>query len=171
MRTISPDLQRSEARSPDPFPSRPEYAEVSREVRPAPPRYRNEIGKYSVHRASHCAACGRCVETCRHGVHVRPEGYLHVLRPYDYRCIGSGCKDTGRYCVDACPRGALALSANPVAETLGDHRWTPDLLMSTWAMAETGRPPGPQFESEVGASGGGFDRLRFRFPDTIPGGL
>ena len=171
MSTIPSNLQRAEPQSPDAFLSRPEYAEVSREVRPAPPRYRNEIGKYSIHRASHCEDCGRCVETCRFGVHVRPEGYLHVMRPFDYRCIGTGCKDTGSYCIDACPHGALKLSVNPAAETMGDHRWTPDLLMSTWAMAETGRPPGNHLECEVGGSGGGFDRLRFRFPDSPPPGL
>ena len=48
---------------------------------------------------------------------------------------------------------------------MGDYRWTPDLLVSTWDMAETGSPPGKHLESEVGDSGGGFDRLRFRFPD------
>jgi ferredoxin len=171
MTTLPSDLQRAEPESPDAVRTRPEYAEVSREVRPAPPRYRNEIGKYSIYRASQCADCGRCVETCGYGVHVRPEGYLHVLRPYDYRCIGPDCKDTGCCCIDACPQGALKLSANPVSETMGDHRWTPDLLMSTWAMAETGRPPGRHLESEIGTSGGGFDRLRFRFPDSPPPGL
>ena len=54
---------------------------------------------------------------------------------------------------------------------MGDYRWTPDLLVSTWQMAETGRPPGRHLESEVGASGGGFDRLRFRFPDAPPADL
>ncbi len=171
MSTVPSDLQRAESRSPDALTSRPEYAEVSREVRPAPPRYRNEIGKYGIYRASGCESCGRCVETCRFGVHVRPEGYLHVIRPFDYRCIGPGCKDTGRYCIDACPRGALKLSVNPAAETIGDHRWTPDLLMSTWAMADTGLPPGNHLEREVGGSGGGFDRLRFRFPASPPPGL
>ena len=38
-------------------------------------------------------------------------------------------------------------------------------------MAETGLPPGRHLESEVGASGGGFDRLRFRFPDSLPSDL
>jgi len=31
---------------------------VSREVHIAPPRYRNEIGKFSVRRDSQCTACG-----------------------------------------------------------------------------------------------------------------
>jgi glutamate synthase domain-containing protein 2 len=116
-------------------------------------------------------ACGRCVETCEHGVHVRPKGYGPIVRPFDYRCIGPGCAETGRYCIDACPRGALSLSENPVFETMGDYRWTPDLLAATWAMAETGRRPPAHLESEIGASGGGFDRLRLRFPDSpAPGG-
>jgi glutamate synthase domain-containing protein 2 len=75
---------------------------------------------------------------------------------------------TDRNCVDACTQGALSLRKNPTFTTLGDHRWTADLIASTWRMAETGRPPEPHLESEVGASGGGFDRLRFRFPVSPP---
>ena len=161
---------------PEPEPrdgllSQPEYAEVSREMRPAAPRYRNEIGKYSIRRASSCVACGRCVELCEHGVHVHPRDYRSIIRPFDYRCIGYDCEKTGRYCIDACPQEALSLSENPAFETMGDYRWTPDLLVSTWAMAETGCAPGNHLESEVGASGGGFDRLRFRFPSTQPASL
>ncbi len=46
---------------------------------------------------------------------------------------------------------------------LGDARWTADLILSTWVQAETGRPPEDRLEYRVGASGGGFDRLDFRF--------
>ena len=70
------------------FISSPEYAEVTREVRPCLPRYRNEIGKFSIHRNSKCINCGKCVKLCPHQVHIRPEGYKYVMRPYDYRCIG-----------------------------------------------------------------------------------
>jgi glutamate synthase domain-containing protein 2 len=45
------------------------------------------------------------------------------------------------------------------------------LLVGTWVMAETGRPAGKHLEREAGASGGGFDRLRFRFPDSPAAGL
>ncbi len=64
MSTMPSDRRGAEPQCSDDFLSRPEYAEVSREVRTAPPRYRNEIGKYSIHRSSHCATCGRCVEIC-----------------------------------------------------------------------------------------------------------
>jgi glutamate synthase domain-containing protein 2 len=146
-------------------------AAVSCQARTAPPRYRNEIGKFSIRRDSTCINCGRCVELCPQGVHCRPEGYRQVIRPLDYRCIGPDCAKTGHYCVDACPQRALSLAENPVFETLGDHRWTPDLLVSNWQMAETGRPPAAHLESETGDSGGGFDRLRFRFPAHGPAEL
>jgi glutamate synthase domain-containing protein 2 len=45
---------------------------------------------------------------------------------------------------------------------LGDYRWTDDLILSTWYMAETGRPPDNGLEFRVGRSGGGFDRLDFK---------
>ncbi len=66
-----------------------------------------------------------------------------------------------------------AMDAPPPA--LGDRRWTPALILSTWVQAETGTPPADGPESRVGGSGGGFDRLDFKFrapsewlaPDTI----
>ncbi len=155
----------------DEFASKPEYAKVSRELNPAPPRYRNEIGKFSLFRASNCIACGKCVETCPHEVHVRPEGYRRMTRPFDYRCIGFDCAKTDHYCIDTCPVGALSLSRNPAFDTMGDHRWPADLLVATWMMAETGEVPPPHLESAIGASGGGFDRLRFLFPDSPPADL
>jgi glutamate synthase domain-containing protein 2 len=47
---------------------------------------------------------------------------------------------------------------------LGDYRWTQDLILATWLMAETGRPPENGLEYKVGASGGGFDLLDFKIP-------
>jgi glutamate synthase domain-containing protein 2 len=46
---------------------------------------------------------------------------------------------------------------------LGDHRWTDELILSTWKMAETGRPPENGLEYKIGRSGGGFDVLDFKF--------
>ncbi|MEE9603012.1 MAG: glutamate synthase-related protein [Thermoguttaceae bacterium] len=150
------------------FSSFPEFAEVSPEVRPCPPRYRNALGKFSIHRDSNCIACGKCVELCPEKVHVHPNGYRSLLRPFDYRCVGHDCAKTDHYCIDACPQNALSLSDNLAFETIGDCRWTPDLLGANWAMAETGHAPPVHFESTLGASGGGFDKLRFRFPKTTP---
>ncbi len=50
--------------------------------------------------------------------------------------------------------------------TLGDFRWTSDMITGTWIMAETGYPPQrTDLEYNVGNSGGGFDKLRLKFPD------
>jgi glutamate synthase domain-containing protein 2 len=46
---------------------------------------------------------------------------------------------------------------------LGDSRWTSKLILSTWIMAETGRPPDNGMEYKIGASGGGFDVLDFKY--------
>ncbi len=46
---------------------------------------------------------------------------------------------------------------------MGDARWTADLILATWYQAETGRPPEHGLEYRVGASGGGFDVLDFKF--------
>jgi glutamate synthase domain-containing protein 2 len=55
-------------------------------------------------------------------------------------------------------------------KVLGDYRWTADMILATWKMAETGELPSPEYgyEYQCGNSGGGFDRIRFRFPDKPP---
>lgn len=55
------------------------------------------------------------------------------------------------------------VSENGAPPALGDYRWTDQLILSTWMMAETGRPPDNGFEYKVGNSGGGFDLLDFKF--------
>jgi glutamate synthase domain-containing protein 2 len=46
---------------------------------------------------------------------------------------------------------------------LGDFRWTADLILSTWSQAGTGSVPTNGLEWRTGNSGGGFDRLEFKF--------
>jgi len=69
------------------------------------------------------------------------------------------------YCVDQCPSRALRVTLNPVYDVLGDRRWTADLLLSTWHMAETASVPGNNLEYKTGDSGGGFDRIELILPD------
>jgi hypothetical protein len=43
------------------------------------------------------------------------------------------------------------------------------MITGTWIMAETGYPPErTDLEYNVGNSGGGFDKLRFKFPESPP---
>lgn len=136
---------------------------VEREVREAPDRYRNVIGKYKIDRLASCAACGRCAEVCPHGVHVKPKGYAFTLRPKDHLCVGPECAESPASCIAQCPQKALSISRNPSADAMGDPRWTTDLILSTWHQAATGHASPPHLEHRHGASGGGFDRLRFKF--------
>ena len=144
--------------------------EVTREVRPAPPRYRNEIAKYIIRRSSACKLCGQCAANCPRGIHVLKPGYKLFSAPQLNVCVGPSCRDTDHYCIDLCPHHALQMVENPMLRGMGDYRWTPDMLMATWKMAETGAPPAPEYglNYATGASGGGFDRLRFKFPDKPP---
>lgn len=52
---------------------------------------------------------------------------------------------------------------------LGDRRWPPELILSTWVQAETGEPPPEGLEYRTGDSEGGFDRLDFQFPPQRDG--
>jgi glutamate synthase domain-containing protein 2 len=45
---------------------------------------------------------------------------------------------------------------------LGDARWTAELILATWAEAETGRPPAGGLAARTGRSGGGFDCLDWK---------
>ncbi len=136
---------------------------IDRDVRPAPERYRNVLGKYTVSRSAACVSCGKCVEVCPYGVHVKPEGYAFTLRPKDHLCIGPACASCETSCVAECPQNALTVTRNSTADALGDPRWSNDLILSTWHQAATGHAAPEHLESQVGASGGGFDRLRFKF--------
>ena len=81
----------------------------------------------------------KCAELCPHGVHVRYKGYNRTVRPKDHLCRGFHCRENcDYYCIDKCPVGALSMGLNPVYETMGDPRWTPDMILSTWDQAENG---------------------------------
>jgi len=51
-------------------------------------------------------------------------------------------------------------------EALGDPRWTEDLILAVWSMAETGEVP-EGLEFRRGRSGGGFDRLDFDLDEAL----
>ncbi len=132
-----------------------------------PCRFRNPLSKYRVWRnEAKCIQCGKCVEVCPYGVHSKVGKF--IKRPKSYLCLGPACEKNSFYCVANCPTGALRLRLNPVYHTLGDSRWTADLLLATWWMAEFGTLPYMDLEYRIGASGGGFDKLRFIFPPQIP---
>jgi len=135
------------------------------ETKVTPSRFRNTIGKYTIKRNSRCISCGLCAELCPYGVHPRYDLYDRPLRPIEHKCIGFACKKNEFYCIDRCPENALTLRQNPILETLGDYRWTSEMLIGHFEMAETGDLPKVELEYSLGNSGGGFDKLRFIKPD------
>jgi ferredoxin len=128
------------------------------ELKRTPSRFRNPIGKYRLHRTSDCIACGKCVEICPYGVHIMRREQAIVK--HHYLCVGPNCPEP---CYDTCPVQALSLKRNPDFDVMGDFRWTPDLLVSTWYMAEFGKVPSGGLECRIGGSEGGFDKLRLIF--------
>ncbi|MGQ9694151.1 MAG: glutamate synthase-related protein [Thermodesulfobacteriota bacterium] len=137
------------------------------QVKRAPSRFRHPIGKYKIFRGKECQHCGLCGQLCPQGVHQQLG--KKMLAPKDELCLGPSCKDYEFCCLKRCPQGALRLFLNPNLQALKDYRWTPDLLIATWQQAETGTLPYGDGEYRIGKSGGGFDRLRFRFPTHIQG--
>jgi len=134
-------------------------------VNAAASRFRNTIGKFAIRRNSRCTSCGLCAELCPYGVHPRYENFTKPLRPKDHRCIGFSCRETEHFCIDRCPEKALTLRLNPILDTLGDYRWTSEMLIAHWQMAEDGMLPRVDLEYNLGNSGGGFDKIRFIHPD------
>ena len=160
----------SEGETPLPQPgltlSLPKNAEAA--VSSCASRFRNALGKYTVVLTRACTHCGACAEACRFGA-LEKKGD-RVLTVHSHLCRGPAvCRSTGSFCADHCPEKAVRVGRNPLWGTFGDFRWTPDLIVSTWMQAETGLPPVDSgMEYKVGASGGGFDRMDFLFPDGPP---
>jgi glutamate synthase domain-containing protein 2/Na+-translocating ferredoxin:NAD+ oxidoreductase RNF subunit RnfB len=137
------------------------------EVRPCPSRFRNQLAEYRVVRTTACIACGKCAEVCEFGVH-RKAG-TRMLAPGSHLCRGPEvCRAGDRYCVTHCPSGALKVGDDPAWETMGDARWTADLIGSTWTQAETGAPLANEPRYVTGRSGGGLDRMDLVFPHAPP---
>jgi len=106
---------------------------------PAPPRMR-PVGKLGiVDWREDCSNCHNCVKrSCVYGFYrdeadtLRDEiGYLD----YIYQC--KGCLN----CVQDCTKGILTRVVNPEYQRLGDAHYTPEIVLSTWFQAESGRIP------------------------------
>ncbi|MEW6349120.1 MAG: glutamate synthase-related protein [Thermodesulfobacteriota bacterium] len=131
-----------------------------------PSRFRRALGKYAVVVSDSCNDCLKCVAVCPEKVFRERGGKL--VSPHDHLCLGIECSKRSDRCMANCPVQAIRVGYNPSAAALGDKRWTAELLMSTWYMAETGQVPKNDLEYRVGDSGGGFDKLRLRFPKRPP---
>ena len=131
-------------------------------VIPVARNFHNELSKFKVAVTNDCIHCGLCVNACPYGVFEMPNGFNNLLPPKSSHCIGTACETKDFYCVPKCPTDAIKVSLDDTFQSMGDPRWTGDLLISTYKQAETGELPPESFETEVGASDGGFDRIQIR---------
>jgi ferredoxin len=102
-----------------------------------------------------CIRCTRCVkETCPY--------HAFDQRGFDRTSltdtIDSVCKNCFR-CVQGCPRELVQKTLNPQYEGLGDDYWTPEILLTTWYQAETGKIPVSGAGYGGPFSGEGFDSI------------
>jgi ferredoxin len=130
-------------------------------IEPRPSLFRSQVGRFRVSLGDDCFHCGLCADLCPYGVFERREGFNKVTASNSARCQASDCKAGPFFCATQCPVGAIKIEPSPQWKTLGDFRWTPDLIVSTWRQAETGEAPDGNGEFQIGASGGGFDRFDF----------
>jgi glutamate synthase domain-containing protein 2/ferredoxin len=126
------------------------------------------MNRFTVIRADTCISCGMCESLCPYGVHRRVEGHARILPPDDRRCIGPSCEANYFFCVANCPTNSLSLKDSDNLKSLGDPRWTAEMVLATWRQAETGEPLPIDHPANEGRSGGGFDELRFVLPGKAP---
>jgi ferredoxin len=126
-------------------------------TQPVPPR-RPAIGRLGVVEwREDCARCHNCAKkACVFDRHRQETQYIGGLGDLDvlfYQCMG--CFS----CVQRCTKGILALALNPAYERLGNGYWTPEVIQTTWAQAETGRIPVSGGGYRGPFSGSGFDSM------------
>jgi Pyruvate/2-oxoacid:ferredoxin oxidoreductase delta subunit len=125
--------------------------------KPVAPRFRT-VGKLGiVDWREDCSSCHNCVKrACVYGFYrdeadtLRDQiGYLD----YIYQC--KGCLS----CVQDCTKNILTRVVNPEYNRLGDSYYTPEIVLSTWFQAETGRIPVSGSGYGGPFSGQGFDSM------------
>ncbi len=131
------------------------------EIKQSRSPYSSEISLYQISLSDDCFHCGLCVDICPCRVFERKEGFNHVSTPNSARCEGPNCTAGAYHCATKCPVDAIKIDIDPQWKTLGDFRWTPELIVSTWQQAETGETPNGNREYKTGSSRGGFDRFDF----------
>ena len=126
-------------------------------TKPVPPR-RPRIGKFGiVDWREDCARCHNCVKkACVYDRHRDEIKYIRDLESVDalfFDCMG--CFS----CVQDCTKNLLCLTINPEYEKLGNSYWTPEIIQTTWAQAETAKIPvsGAGYRGKF--SGEGFDSM------------
>ncbi len=107
------------------------------DFKPTAPRY-TPLGKSGIiDFREGCTRCRPCAKkACVYNVYdKRNFDNVLMLDSIDYLC-----KNCFR-CVQQCKKGLLTKSINPEYEKMGDTYWTPEIIATNWAQAETGKIP------------------------------
>jgi len=102
-----------------------------------------------------CLKCAVCVKKqCVYGVYDR-RGIdpVQMIDSIDNQCMNC------LRCVQNCPRELIHKSLNPEYQAMGDAWWTPDVITSLWAQAQTGKIPVSGAGYPGPFSGPGFDAM------------
>ncbi len=118
----------------------------------------HRIGKFGgIDWREDCSRCSNCVKPrCCFDVHRHESG--HNRDPFApvqtlYEC--KACLS----CVQGCTKGLLSLSVNPEYLDMGDDYWKPDMILSTWNQADSGKIPVSGAGYRGPFHGPGFDSM------------
>lgn len=124
---------------------------------PTPGQF-HRIGKYGgIDWREDCSRCSRCVKPrCCFDVYKHESAHnsdptAPVQTLYECRACFS--------CVQSCTKGLLSLSVNPQFLEMGDEYWKPDIILSTWNQADTGKIPVSGAGYRGPFRGSGFDSM------------
>lgn len=112
------------------------------------------MAKFKIIRKGNCINCGKCTRVCIYEAHKRRQDDPRQMA--DPNMIV--CRNCLR-CIQECPMGALEISINDSFANTGDQYWTPDILLSLWKQAETGRVPVSGAGYQGPFTGEGFDSM------------
>ena len=124
---------------------------------PTPGRF-HRIGKYGgIDWREDCSRCSNCVKPrCNFDIYKHeadhnqnPNASVQTL----YEC--KACFS----CVQGCTKGILSLSVNPEFLDMGDDYWKPEIILSTWDQADSGKIPVSGAGYRGPFHGPGFDSI------------
>lgn len=102
-----------------------------------------------------CLKCAVCVKTkCVYGVYDhRGLDARQMVESIDNECMNC------LRCVQGCPNELIHKSINPEFMAMGDEHWTPNIIASLWAQADSGKIPVSGAGYPGPFSGPGFDAI------------
>jgi ferredoxin len=112
------------------------------------------IFKFSITRSESCINCGKCTRVCIYEAHKRRDDDPRKMAAPDTTV----CRNCFR-CIQECPRGALEMSGNDDFMATGGEYWTPEMQLSLFKQAETGKVPVSGSGYRGPFSGSGFDSM------------